>query len=161
MLVVSEIARITGGMSLNETRRCRFCKEILSIDLFTRDRTRPLGHRYSCRPCHANYNRKLRAKDKEHYDISTKKYMWNLRKKLIKLLGGYCQNCGEKDQRILQLNHLKGGGRKDLNKNHNGNVYRAILKGERDETDYNILCSNCNILYEYERGVRWQPTLKY
>lgn len=74
------------------------------------------------------------------------------RKKLIQKLGGKCVNCGITDWRLLQINHINGGGRKErllLGKK----LYTDILKGKREE-DYNLLCANCNILYEYDRGQR-------
>lgn len=73
------------------------------------------------------------------------------RGKAINKLGGKCVNCGETDLRVLQVNHLNGGGGKD----DKGLVfYRKIVKGERDIEDLDVRCANCNILYEYEAGRR-------
>ena len=78
-----------------------------------------------------------------------------LRKEVIILLGRKCVNCSNTDLRVLNVNHLKGGGtadRKDRIK-----VYREIRDGIRDKKDYDVRCFNCNILYDYERGIRKLP----
>lgn len=74
---------------------------------------------------------------------------------LIKLLGGECSECGNGDYRVLQLNHLNGQGREDARSyGTNYDLYKAILKRKRTTEDLNLLCGNCNILYEYKTGRR-------
>ena len=72
---------------------------------------------------------------------------------LIELFGGKCSRCGNDDYRVLQLNHINGGGRKDM-RNYSSPYafYKAILSEKRAREDLNLLCGNCNILYEYECG---------
>jgi len=61
--------------------------------------------------------------------------------------------CGETDRRVLQVNHLNGGGAKELRSGSlRAQFYRAILDGKRADVD--LRCANCNIRYEYERGAR-------
>ena len=73
-------------------------------------------------------------------------------KKVIQKLGGKCARCGETDWRVLQINHINGGGTKERAR-IGKKIYTDILKGKR-EGEYNMLCANCNILYEYNRGRR-------
>lgn len=55
-----------------------------------------------------------------------------------------CVSCGCSDLRILEINHINGGGRKEAsNKRHA--FIRAIVLGERSIEDLNILCKVCNI----------------
>jgi hypothetical protein len=71
-----------------------------------------------------------------------------------------CEKCGEKDVRILTVNHINGGGRKEAmqpNGHGWGKLCRAIYFGERCVDDLNVLCFNCNVLYEYERKARRLP----
>lgn len=64
-------------------------------------------------------------------------------------LGGRCVGCGEKDWRVLQVNHLRGKrGLKDVGDRLAGD----IVKGRRDLADFDLRCANCNILYEHEKG---------
>lgn len=64
-----------------------------------------------------------------------------------------CIKCGEKDIRILTVNHINGiNGNKHLERT---GIYRKILNGKRTIDDLEVKCFNCNILYEYERGNRF------
>ena len=96
------------------------------------------------------------------------KYYWGHREKCLlagrnrrdkvkttvfELLGGKCRRCGNNDIRVLQVNHINGGGTKDKHL-ISRNLYKKIASGERVAGDFNLLCANCNVLYEYERGYR-------
>jgi len=98
------------------------------------------------------YNRKHYLENREKFVVELRVKYWQWRKKAIEVLGGKCVVCGEPDIRVLQVNHLNGGGLKDLKLNSNSKVYRQVAKGERKDVD--LRCANCNILYEYERGKR-------
>jgi hypothetical protein len=76
----------------------------------------------------------------------------NARKKAISILGGKCMNCGETDLRVLQVNHLNGGGSKENSKRGARAVWADVIKGNREDVD--VRCANCNILYDYERGIK-------
>jgi hypothetical protein len=68
-----------------------------------------------------------------------------------------CVNCGCNDLRILEINHINGGGGKDYKKHKNKPelIYYAILRGERKTDDLNLLCRVCNALHYAElKGVR-------
>ncbi len=52
------------------------------------------------------------------------------------------------------MNHMNGGGRAELELKGNWAFYTDILSGKRNTNDLNLLCANCNIIYEYERGKR-------
>ena len=61
-----------------------------------------------------------------------------------------CGSCRENDTRVLTINHIHGGGREENGKF--GLLRKRILSGERSVADLEVLCFNCNIRYEYERG---------
>lgn len=74
---------------------------------------------------------------------------------LIRLLGGKCSHCGNNDPRVLQVNHVNGRGREELRKYRSPyTFYRAVLSGRRASGGLDLLCGNCNVLYEYEQGRR-------
>lgn len=81
-----------------------------------------------------------------------KKREWNknLRKKVIKKLGGKCVYCGCDDYDALEINHKNGGGYKEKKVKYNGS-YRsflyAILNGSRPTDDLEIACKVCNALH--------------
>jgi len=77
-----------------------------------------------------------------------------LHDEVISMLGGKCVKCGTTDSRLLTINHKNGGGRRD---GPSVQLYRAIARGKRKTDDLEVMCFNCNRLYEYERGV-WGRT---
>ena len=81
--------------------------------------------------------------------------------KIFELLGNRCANpfglphpdwCN--DPRCLQIDHINGGGTKEINLHgHNRSYYKMVrLKIENGSKDYQLLCSNCNWLKRYENG---------
>lgn len=86
----------------------------------------------------------------------------NLRKRIRNkvraylVLGGKCRLCGETDFRLLTLNHKNGDGNIDRAKhknNPNATLYKQIRRLER--TDLELLCWNCQALFEWEREGHW------
>jgi hypothetical protein len=69
---------------------------------------------------------------------------------LIEKLGGKCVRCGFDDWRGLQIDHVKGGGTKELLRLGAGKVYRLAL--ENKDGHYQLLCANCNQIKRYEEG---------
>lgn len=74
------------------------------------------------------------------------------RKELLNLLGSKCVKCGYNDWRALQIDHINGGGRKEIL--NFGSKYRKIIKQKIIEgsKDYQILCANCNRIKVFENG---------
>lgn len=69
-----------------------------------------------------------------------------------------CRRCGETDIRVLILNHLNADGGLERKGGRDGRwITRAVASGEREVSDLEVLCYNCNILFEYDRGYRRLP----
>ena len=72
------------------------------------------------------------------------------------LLGGKCKHCGEKDTRVLQIDHVYGDGAQER---RNGltrmQLYRNI---ERNTKRYQLLCANCNWKKREKDAKRKQPS---
>lgn len=81
------------------------------------------------------------------------KYRAQLRARLFAVFGSKCVNCGCDDARILELNHIRGGGRKDRAKTQNCSaaIYRKALKDPNRKKKYNILCRICNALHYVQK----------
>ena len=58
------------------------------------------------------------------------------------LLGGKCKHCGEKDTRVLQIDHVYGDGAQERREGlSRTQLYRNI---EKETKRYQLLCANCN-----------------
>jgi len=69
-----------------------------------------------------------------------------------------CAYCGETDLKVLQLDHIDGGGnqhRKSLKKGkYGGWSFYMLLESQGYPEGYQVLCANCNIRKEYKtRGL--------
>lgn len=99
--------------------------------------------------------KKLSDKNRIYKDLSnlpSKEYgkIRNLRfrEEAIKILGGKCIRCRESDIRVLQIDHVNGGGTKERKLNHNYSK-KLILK---NPDNYQLLCSNCNWIKRVENN---------
>lgn len=93
---------------------------------------------------------------KEHNQNALRSYH-KLRLTALRMIGNKCQNCGCNDEKLLEINHINGGGRKEFLKINGGytggtNFYRAIVKGKRTLEDLNVLCRVCQ--WNHERGLK-------
>lgn len=86
-------------------------------------------------------------------------YNHQSRESVITLLGGKCIKCGISDMQLLNINHKNGGGTKERGNRGSSPLCRDILMGRRAISDLNLLCHNCNILYEYEVGRRKEDSI--
>ena len=68
-----------------------------------------------------------------------------------------CAICGCDDIRLLEINHIKGGGKKEQqifkedNHRSSQNIIMLIHKGKRGTEDLNLLCRVCNSIDHLER----------
>lgn len=72
----------------------------------------------------------------------------------IKALGGKCAGCGTQDVRVLEVNHINGENKSQERKG--GGKQRLMLRIASGEKvlHVNLLCANCNIVHEFDRGRR-------
>jgi 5-methylcytosine-specific restriction endonuclease McrA len=80
---------------------------------------------------------------------NVRKYNNSFRLRVLKIIAKNdikCANCGITDVRILDINHINGGGAKET-KHNNRQFYYDIIKGRRQTDDLNLLCKNCNFLH--------------
>ena len=76
-------------------------------------------------------------------------YNRRLRMRAVEKLGSMCVECGIEDIRVLQIDHIHGGGSKEFKKIGNRAVYRKIIAGEVGE--FQLLCANCNWIKRFEQ----------
>jgi len=75
----------------------------------------------------------------------------SLRKRIINKLGGKCVRCGFDDVRALQVDHVNGGGKKEIGTFTRNwrTYYKRVLADETGK--YQLLCANCNWIKRYEK----------
>ena len=105
-------------------------------------------------------NRLYYQRNKDRLKASGNKWRKELRLNALKVVGRgiyKCADCGCTDTRVLEINHLNGGGTKEM-KNKRTVFYNSIVKGTRKIDDLNILCKPCNIAYTLQKkfGVRYK-----
>ena len=105
-----------------------------------------------------------KLKDNAYY----RRRYWHFRQEAMKKYGWECARCGFSDVRALQFNHLNGDGAKArTNKEwrrrfggratHDPREWLRALCEQPIRKDIELVCANCNWIYEYERGFRKGP----
>ena len=82
-------------------------------------------------------------------------YLIRMKLRLFRLMGGKCVKCGFTDHRALQIDHVDGGGSKEMKEEFRclgRNIYlKAVEKSYlEDEGKYQLLCANCNWIKRIE-----------
>ena len=74
----------------------------------------------------------------------------DLRRRIEKKYGSCCARCGFDDIRALHIDHVHGGGQKELRGGHGGGIsyYYRVLKDQSGK--YQLLCANCNAIKRFE-----------
>jgi len=82
-----------------------------------------------------------------------KRYRNKLLQEVLEIYGGECACCGFSDyafsiygKRFLQIDHVKGGGRRELREKFSGryNAFLVYLRDNKPE-GYRLLCAGCNV----------------
>lgn len=74
-----------------------------------------------------------------------------LRKKVLEKYGGKCIRCGFSDNRALQIDHIHGNGRREVEELHSRwKFLRKVLVDTKG--NYQLLCANCNVIKKDEQG---------
>lgn len=85
--------------------------------------------------------------NKKTYIERGKKTRERLRKSVLNIISNNnpkCEWCGCDDMRLLEINHINGGGKKEIDKTGSWNFIWDIYKGRRKTNDLNLLCRVCN-----------------
>lgn len=83
--------------------------------------------------------------------LSETKRHRTIRGRIIDKLGGKCQRCGFTDYRALQIDHVNGGGCKEIR--GSTSVHTYYTKVINDSTNsYQVLCANCNWIKRSEQN---------
>lgn len=72
---------------------------------------------------------------------------------VLSALGLQCVKCGNTDHRCLQIDHVNGGGLKDIRQFKSVQDYfREVIRSSKNhEGKYQLLCANCNCIKRCEK----------
>lgn len=70
-----------------------------------------------------------------------------IRAAIIAFLGSSCVKCGFTDVRALQVDHINGGGHREVSSIGQYHVMKKVLNGD---DGYQLLCANCNWIKRVE-----------
>ena len=91
-------------------------------------------------------------KHKEYYKKHSHAWYEEFRLKTLNTISNnnpVCVQCGCDDIRMLEINHVNGGGCQET-KGGTYNFYASIVNGTRKIDDLEILCGLCHSLYHFE-----------
>jgi len=141
-------------------KTCTFCKQQKPLSEFNKNRSRKDGLQTKCRPCG-------QAKFKEYYNDNKEHHrsvvMANTTER-VKMLRQYvyeyflenpCVDCGTKDIRVLEFDHLPAFKKiKEVSKLVCGGYSLETVKAEISKCE--VRCRNCHTIKTYERmGGSW------
>jgi hypothetical protein len=89
-----------------------------------------------------------RSKNKPLVNAGSRRISAITREAALLALGSKCIKCGFSDVRALQIDHIDGGGGKELQTIGSPGVYRKVLTAPQGV--YQLLCANCNWIKRYE-----------
>lgn len=98
---------------------------------------------------------------------ASRKYALKLRNKVLDLLGSKCSRCSFDDKRALQIDHVNGGGKKELQGLGRTTYYKRVIAHiEAKGKEYQLLCANCNWIKraenKEEKEIRtWENRYKF
>jgi hypothetical protein len=90
-----------------------------------------------------------RSEMQERKRLPTRDRRRILRASVIAEMGGCCVRCGFSDVRALQIDHVYGGGRRELRQLTTAQFYVRL---RQVPGDYQLLCANCNAIKKVENN---------
>jgi hypothetical protein len=150
--------------------KCNKCQQDKKLDEMKRDRSLTNGVAGRCKDCSAQASRawyqanldQARESARHRRSLAPDKFRMaaglsnqRLREKVVTLLGSRCSKCGLTDKRVLQVDHIFGGGNDERKRLGPRGTYHRVL--ETSGEGYQLLCANCNWIKRHENK-EWMPS---
>lgn len=95
------------------------------------------------------YRKRPHVKEAHNRSGREQRLLWKLR--VFEKLGGKCVKCGISDHRVLQIDHINGGGCRERKKYKGRPSYYKMIYND-NSGKYQLLCANCNWIKRIENG---------
>ena len=131
-----------------EIKTCGTCKQDLSVDKFNKQKSNKTGYQHSCKECHGKKLKIQYTQNKEHIVKRTQKSNNLIRDRNFAYVKRYlqrfgeCIDCGHKDIRVLEFDHVRGNKRKGVKDLCGKTASIKSIKEEIRKCD--IRCCNCH-----------------
>lgn len=129
-------------------KTCMKCGLSLPVGHFHRSKYSGDGLKGECKECSAGRVMEWRRANKGRVNEQNRKYIKAKRERAIDILGGKCSSCSNSDPRVLQIDHINGGGNSDR-KGSRASILNRIISGE---SGFQLLCANCHCIKSFENG---------
>lgn len=100
--------------------------------------------------------RSLSTEEKAKEAIRIREYYDSVKEQIYLIYGSRCSRCGFEDKRALQLDHIRGGGRR-LKHKRGKELAAKICSGKLPREDFQLLCANCNWIKRWENNECKRP----
>jgi hypothetical protein len=129
---------------------CKICGMLKPYTEFCVKKNTLTGLQSHCRDC---MNRLARERwwDEEkrqsnllRKNIASKKANTKNREHVLNLLGGQCSCCHERDYKVLEIHHKKGGGNQHRRDLKFQNITQFLKKHPNKISYFQLLCANCH-----------------
>ena len=100
------------------------------------------------------YSKRWRQNHPDRYAALNRRTALNRKLKALGIISGsqpHCARCGCNDVRVLEVNHVYGGGDQERRTLNNTNLIQAVVYGQRPVDGLEVLCSACNGIDFIER----------
>lgn len=95
----------------------------------------------------------IRKRDSREYKSAwERRRQSEWRARLLVFMGGMCTKCNNNDSRVLQIDHVNGGGSKERRENAVGSAFMMARRVFANPNDFQLLCANCNWIKRYENN---------
>ena len=102
-------------------------------------------------PKRKKWQKEYRGKNMERIRKNNDRYNHKSRQEVVDLLGGKCKRCGFTDIRALQIDHINGGGYKEIRDISSKQRLKLVIEAIKNKVNkYQLLCANCNWIKRYE-----------
>lgn len=129
-------------------KTCMKCDLSLPLSHFHRNKYSPDGMKSECKKCSAGRVKEWKRANKDRVNEQNREYLRAKREQALLALGGKCASCGNADKRVLQIDHVNGGGNSDR-KGSRVSVLNRVISGE---SGFQLLCANCHCIKSFENG---------
>lgn len=95
------------------------------------------------------YYQRNRERELERFRAANARAYQRLKAEIVERLGGVCRACSHVDVRVLQIDHVNGGGAAERKSQGHAKTLRLIrdfLRASPEQSEYQLLCANCHAL---------------